>query len=301
MPELNHIAKRDWKPDSYNRAVNFVYSEEYTKPVFDLLSAQPGERIVDLGCGTGELTVRLKQLVGKEGDVFGVDASESMLERAKKNGIRHVFRSDAQNLVIPEEFNDIAGTFDAVFTNAALHWCKQDPRGAVRTAKTLLKPGGRFVGELGGHMNGLGLRCAISQVLTRRGKAAVDPWFLPQPSEYTKILESEGFRVEHTSLNPRVTILPGTLADFVRALFCTSYFKDIGDEEMDDMIEEVSRLIFLRWDSTIEFVCVNIKGRSLGFDHNTVKKTRAGVRYGAKKGSECIHPGIVNVRHVVQL
>ncbi|ELU36972.1 methyltransferase domain-containing protein [Rhizoctonia solani AG-1 IA] len=221
---------------------------------------------------------------------------------AKKNGIRHVFRSDAQNLVIPEEFNDIAGTFDAVFTNAALHWCKQDPRGAVRTAKTLLKPGGRFVGELGGHMNGLGLRCAISQVLTRRGKAAVDPWFLPQPSEYTKILESEGFRVEHTSLNPRVTILPGTLADFVRALFCTSYFKDIGDEEMDDMIEEVSRVCeFDHKDGTGAWTFMYVTGRSLGFDHNTVKKTRAGVRYGAKKGSECIHPGIVNVRHVVQL
>ncbi|CAE6347334.1 unnamed protein product [Rhizoctonia solani] len=226
MAEPNNTAKHDWKPASYNEA--------------------PNERIVDLGCGTGELTLRLEELVGQEGLVIGVDASESMLGKAKENGVANLFCSDIQNLMVPNKFKDFTGTFDAVFTNLALHWCKQNPHGAVRAAKTLLRPGGRFVGEFGGHMNGVGLRHAIAQVLERRGKVPSDPWFLPQPEEYTKILESEGFKVEHISINPQIIILERSLADFVYGLFRASYLKDVEDEEAREIAQEVSGIYSLR-------------------------------------------------------
>ncbi|CAE6446638.1 unnamed protein product [Rhizoctonia solani] len=242
MIELNATPKYTWRPALYNSSAPFVYSDENTKPLFTLLSAQPGERIADMGCGTGELTLRLQELVGEEGLVMGVDASESMLETAKTNGVKNLFCCDIQNLVIPKEFKHLTGTFDAVFTNATLHWCKQDPRGPVRAAKSLLKPGGRFVGEFCGYMTGTGIRCAISQVLKRRGMTAPDPWFLPQPMEYAEILESEGFRVEDVSLNPRVSPLPGSMVDFLRALYRVAFLKDMRDEEAEEILEEVSNI-----------------------------------------------------------
>jgi SAM-dependent methyltransferase len=195
MAEPNNTAKHDWKPASYNEAVSFVYSNECTRAVFELLSAQPNERIVDLGCGTGELTLRLEELVGQEGLVIGVDASESMVsvcvepapklsrltfffghssERPRKMGSPTcsalIYRTSCyptssrisqelsmvNTLCIAIRFIADAMSILAVFTNLALHWCKQNPHGAVRAAKTLLRPGGRFVGEFGGHMNGVG-------------------------------------------------------------------------------------------------------------------------------------------------
>ncbi|GAB1520854.1 hypothetical protein RhiTH_003943 [Rhizoctonia solani] len=242
--------ERKWNPALYNQALSVLYSDDYTKPLFELLSAQSDERIADLGCGTGELTLLLQQLVGKNGVVVGVDASESMLAKAKENGLVNLFLCDVQNLVVPDEFKSLVGTFDgkrssqyfSVFTNAALHWCKQDPRGAVRTAKALLKPGGRFVGALPGYMNAVGLRCVAAHLLERRGKKISDPWFLPQPAEYAKLLESEGFVVEHISLNPRVAVLPGSLVDAIRSTIRIAYLKDLEDDEAEEVIQEMSRI-----------------------------------------------------------
>ncbi|KAJ1299283.1 hypothetical protein OPQ81_011868 [Rhizoctonia solani] len=240
MIELNDTPKYTWHPALYNQSAPFVYSSENTKPLFELLSAHPGERVVDMGCGTGELTIRLQELVGENGIVLGVDASESMLETAEANGVKNLFCCDIQKLVVPAEFKDLTGTFDAVFTNATLHWCKQDPHGPVRAAKSLLKPGGRFVGEFCGYMTGAGIRSAIAQVLKRRGVIPPSPWFLPQPAEYAKILEAEGFQVEHISLNPRVSPLPGPMVDFLRALYRTAFLKDMSDEEAEGVLQEVS-------------------------------------------------------------
>ncbi|CAE6435376.1 unnamed protein product, partial [Rhizoctonia solani] len=229
-----------WSPSLYNQNAAFAYSEESTKPVFELLSLQPGECVVDVGCGTGELTLRLQQIVGKDGLVLGIDASESMLEKARANGVKNTLCSDIQKLVVPERFNYLVGTFDAIYTNATLHWCQQDPQSAVRAAKTLLKPGGRFVGELCGHTTGMGIRSAIAQVLKSRGINPPDPWFLPQPEEYKKVLEEEGFKVEHLSLNPRVVSLPGSMIDFFRSIYKVAFLKDMSDEDAENVMEEIS-------------------------------------------------------------
>ncbi|KAH7334175.1 S-adenosyl-L-methionine-dependent methyltransferase [Rhizoctonia solani] len=240
MLELNTTPKDAWHPALYNKSAPFVYSDENTKALFELLSAKPGERIVDMGCGTGELTLRLQDLVGDKGLILGVDASQGMLDIAESNGVKYLFCCDIQNLVVPDKFKSLPGTFDAVFTNATLQWCKQDPRGPLRAAKSLLKSGGRFVGEFPGYMTGLGTRSAFSEALKRRGMTPLDPWFLPQPTEYARILESEGFKVEHISLNPRVSRLPGPMIDFLRAIYRVAFLKDMSDEEAEEILQEVS-------------------------------------------------------------
>lgn len=165
-----------WSASLYNKTNSFVYSSPFVAPVLALLGAKPGERIIDFGCGTGEVTLQIAEIVGKDGLVVGVDRSESMvsvicffhkcqlrstpppkLEKAKANGVLHAFISDVQHLSIPESSSWIDGvTFDAVFSNACLHWCKQNPAGVLESVKRVLKPGGRFVGEMGGFMSCVG-------------------------------------------------------------------------------------------------------------------------------------------------
>ena len=101
--------------------------------------------------------------------------------------------SDIQDLTFPTEWEDsLRGGFDAVFSNATLHWCKRDPAGVLQSAKSVLKPGGRFAAELGGFMNVVGVRSALHQVLRRRGYDPIelDPWYFPTADEYKKVSPS---------------------------------------------------------------------------------------------------------------
>lgn len=239
------VAPKDiWSPAQYNKAASFVYSDSNTQAVFDLLAPQQGERILDMGCGTGELTFRLQEIAGEDGVVVGVDASRNMLEKAKENGVRNLFCCDLQELVIPEELKHLSGTFDAVFSNATLHWCKRDPLAVVKAAKTNLRPGGRFVGEFAGHLSAVGLRTALYQVLRNRGidPEKVDPWYHPRPERYAKVLESGGFKVEHVSLIPRITPLPGPYTDFLRTFFRSTALGMMDDEEAEIAMQEISDL-----------------------------------------------------------
>ena len=107
-------------------------------PVVEWLNPQAGERILDLGCGDGALTLKLKAL-GCE--VVGVDSSPELVHVAQALGL-DARLMDGQNLQFKAEF-------DAVLTNAALHWMKQ-PDAVIQGVGQALKPGGRFVGEFGG-------------------------------------------------------------------------------------------------------------------------------------------------------
>lgn len=166
-----------WSSSLYNKHANFVYSAAFTSPVLELLAAKPGERIIDFGCGSGEVTLVLKNQVeaAQGGVVVGVDFSESMvcvvwrananqnftllpqIAQAKANGLEHAFVSDVQALGLPSHIAPLTERFDAVFTNAALHWCKSNPAGVLESVKKVLKKGGRFTGEMGGFMNIVGL------------------------------------------------------------------------------------------------------------------------------------------------
>ncbi|CAE6367374.1 unnamed protein product [Rhizoctonia solani] len=244
MEPSSTVHRDSWSAFQYNKNASFVYSDAYTQPVLELLSPKPGERILDMGCGTGELTHSLQEFVGHDGLVVGVDSSQDMLETAKTNGVANIFCCDIQSLVMPDQFKNLTGTFDAVFTNATLHWCKRDPSGVVKAAKHALKPGGRFVGEFGGYLNCVGVRSALHQVLSSRGiePSKVDPWYFPQPEHYASVLESEGFEVEQISLNPRITPLPGPLIDWLRTFARNSLLAEMSDENAEQIMQEVSNM-----------------------------------------------------------
>ncbi|KAJ6620738.1 S-adenosyl-L-methionine-dependent methyltransferase [Mycena sp. CBHHK59/15] len=235
-----------WSASLYNKSASFVYSPAFTAPVLDLLSAQPGEKIIDLGCGSGEVTVVIEKIVKQApgGLVVAVDYSESMISKAKEAGLQHAFVSDVQALDIPMgEFNnnDPDFKFDAVFSNAALHWCKRDPAGVLESVKKILKPGGRFVVEMGGAMNCIGIRSALHLILRSRGYDPVpmDPWFFPSVEEYTKLLEAASFEPVHVSLTPRVTDLPAGVGGWLNLFVRKSFLRDIPDNEATEIIKEV--------------------------------------------------------------
>ncbi|THH28031.1 hypothetical protein EUX98_g6158 [Antrodiella citrinella] len=242
-----------WSAQDYNTHASFVYSQTYASPVLTLLSPRPGEKIYDFGCGSGELSVQLARVVGDDGIVVGVDASESMISQTRKNGLTHAFVSDIQALQFPEEFpSDLRGGFDAVFSNAALHWCNRDPKGVVEGVKTVLKPGGRFIAEMGGFMNCVGVRIAMHAALNRRGYNAQerDPWFFPSVVAYQSILETAGFKVDEIALHPRPTPLPKGLYEWLALFVRESALAGIADAEAEEIIQEIVQL--LRFAATLQ-------------------------------------------------
>ena len=176
---------QDWQAERYARNARFV--AELGQPVVELLAPRPGERVLDLGCGDGALTKRLAEL-GCE--VVGVDAGPDMVRAARTLGL-DARPADAHDLPFAREF-------DAVFSNAALHWMKRDPDAVVAGVAKALRPGGRFVGEMGGHGNVAAITVALLAVLERRGLdgRAARAWYFPTPAAYRARLEAHGFKVE---------------------------------------------------------------------------------------------------------
>ncbi|MGI9509657.1 MAG: methyltransferase domain-containing protein, partial [Geminicoccaceae bacterium] len=197
-------ARQRWKADSYQQHTGFV--PVLGAPVLELLAPKPGEHILDLGCGDGALT---EKLAAAGAEVLGVDASEAMIEAARTRGL-DVRVMDGQAL-------DLDQTFDAVFTNAALHWML-DPDAVIAGVHQALKPGGRFVGEFGGHGNVAAITVALLAVLDKRGidGAAISPWYFPTTDAYRAKLEAHGFEVTSIDLIPRPTPLPTDMEGWLR-------------------------------------------------------------------------------------
>ncbi len=185
-------SSQPWDPILSARNARFV--SDLGSPVLELLAPQPGERILDLGCGDGALT---KKLVDLECDVVAVDSSAPQVEAARKLGLdAHVMNAEA--LPFREEF-------DAVFSNAVLHWIKRADEMIVAVYRSL-RPGGRFVAECGGHGCVDKVRVALVEALDRRGidgEARV-PWYFPTPEDYATRLKRAGFRVDSIALSFRV-------------------------------------------------------------------------------------------------
>ncbi|KAI0078236.1 S-adenosyl-L-methionine-dependent methyltransferase [Panus rudis PR-1116 ss-1] len=250
-------SKDAWSAQTYNKNASFVYSDTFTSPVLSLLDPKPGEKIVDFGCGSGELTAKIGEVVtsGDEGVIVGVDSSENMLAKARLNGLKNLVRADLQ-APLPESELLPPHAFDAVFSNAAFHWCKRDPRGVLANAKALLKKdGGRFVAEMGGYLNVVGVRSALHEVLRKRGfdPVKLDPWYFPSDEEYRELLESSGFEVQQISLHPRMTTLPGRLYDWLVTFCRNSCLEAMSDEEAQAIMEEVEKIC--------EVDCKDFKGR----------------------------------------
>ncbi len=192
-------AGQTWNPQTYAENARFV--ADLGRGVVDWLAPQSGESILDLGCGDGALTETLAA-VGCE--VFGIDASPEQIAAAKLRGL-HVAIADGHSF-------DLGRTFDAVFSNAALHWMREPAR-VLRCVHRGLKPGGRFVGELGGAGNTATVVAALRAALSRRGLSfdELSPWYFPSAEEYQGELTAAGFDVQRIELFPRPTLLPGDL------------------------------------------------------------------------------------------
>lgn len=192
-----------WDPARYRRNAGFV--AELGLPVLELLAPAAGERILDLGCGDGALT---EKLAAAGASVLGVDQSPEQIGAARARGL------DAR--VVDGAALDFRGEFDAVFSNAALHWML-DPDAVIAGVHRALKPGGRFVAEMGGAGNVVQVVAAAVAGLDRRGidgRAAV-PWYFPTPDEYRAKLERQGFALRDIALFPRPTPIPGDVAGWL--------------------------------------------------------------------------------------
>ncbi|MEX2166264.1 MAG: class I SAM-dependent methyltransferase [Methyloceanibacter sp.] len=223
-------AVQRWSASDYARNGRFV--QEMAGPVFAMLAPRPGERILDLGCGDGTLTAEIK---AAGADVLGIDLSEELLAVAKMKGLT-VRKVDGHAL-------DFVSEFDAVFSNAALHWMRA-PDLVIAGVARALKPRGRFVGELGGHGNVAAIATAMRAVGATRGgdPALVAPWFFPTPAEYGRLLEHGGFTVREVALVPRPTPLKTGMEGWLRT-FGRSFFDQFQEPEGDEVLKEVMDLL----------------------------------------------------------
>lgn len=215
-------AAQTWDPSQYSAHGRFV--TDLGANILQWLDPKPGEEILDLGCGDGVLT---QQIAQRGANVFGVDASTGMVEAARKRGV-------------PAEVMDATQMrfqrrFDAVFSNAALHWI-HDQASLLRGVARALKPGGRFVAEMGGHGNIAAIRVALHAALAHHGLSA---WmagdnYFPTAAEYRRLIETHGFTVEAMELVPR----PTPLSDGMRA-WLTVFRRGVFDALPEDLRETI--------------------------------------------------------------
>jgi trans-aconitate methyltransferase len=187
-----------WDARLYEEKHAFVWKQ--AESLVELLAPRPGESILDLGCGTGHLTA---QIASAGVSVLGIDSSGEMIEEARRSypGLRFDL-VDARHLAYVDQF-------DAVFSNAVLHWINE-PHRVVQGISRALKPGGRFVAEFGGKGNVKAILAAVQNALQAVGCSPVDsPWFFPSVAEYAALLESAGLEVTFATLFDRPTPLEG--------------------------------------------------------------------------------------------
>jgi len=189
---------QSWNPAAYADNASFVPA--LGAGVLEWLAPQAGERILDLGCGDGQLTAKI---AAAGAQVTGVDASAAMVDAARGRGI------DA--LVCNAESLSFEAEFDAVFSNAALHWVRNQDAMLVGVRRAL-RSGGRFVAEMGGQGNIASIQVALAAVLARHGLAgdSAPVNYYPTPSAYRARLERHGFTVQDIQLIPRPTPLPAS-------------------------------------------------------------------------------------------
>jgi trans-aconitate methyltransferase len=210
-----------WDAAAYDEKHAFVW--QLAADLLELLAPRAGERILDLGCGTGHLTRRIAD-AGAE--VVGLDIDTGMIEQARRHypGLRFE-QGDAADFSVAEPC-------DAVFSNAALHWVR-DAEAAVRCIARALRPGGRFVAEFGGRGNVAGVLAAVQATLAERGHRAIpSPWYYPSVGEYSALLERHGLEVRQASLFDRPTPLEGGeqgLRDWI-TVFGRDFLAGAGDQ-----------------------------------------------------------------------
>jgi SAM-dependent methyltransferase len=220
-------ARSAWDVGRYEGGHSYVW--QFGAGLVELLAPLAGERILDAGCGTGHLTAE----IAKSGaEVVGVDNSPEMLGQARQNYPALQFAlADLTNL-------NFSKSFDAVFSNAALHWVKDAEAGVASIARAL-RPGGRFVAEFGGKGNIAKVMEALRAVL---GKEADErcPWRFLRISEYATLLEHHGLEVRQASLFDRPTPVEGELGmeDWLQ-MFGSSFFRGEARAKMSEVVDRL--------------------------------------------------------------
>lgn len=213
----------------YEARHSFVWN--LAADMLPLLDPVASERILDLGCGTGQLTAKIAE---SGASVVGLDRSPEMIGQARQNYPRLEFRlADAASFCYP-------GEFDAVFSNAALHWIPQAEK-VIASIASSLRPSGRFVAEFGGKRNVQSLLDASRIALERRGHVFQNPWFFPSIGEYSTLLERHGFEVRSAWHFERPTLLDegeDAMADWIE-MFGGAVLAPAPKTERDSIVKEI--------------------------------------------------------------
>jgi trans-aconitate methyltransferase len=219
-----------WNANLYDNKHSFVF--KYGEDLVKLLNPQPGERILDLGCGTGYLT----NLIAESGvEVIGIDNSEHMIEKAKASYLNLDFR------VMSADNFSFDKNLDAIFSNAVLHWVLNYEQ-AIKCMYNNLKQGGRIVIEFGGKNNVARVVNALKATLEELGyreNAQRRIWFFPSVAEYTNVLEANGFIVRFVSYYNRETELSDSengVKDWIK-MFGAPYLQGVDEKDLDKLLK----------------------------------------------------------------
>ncbi len=226
------LEKKEWDPKAYDRKHSFVW--KYGAEVVELLSPQKGERILDLGCGTGHLT---NQISLSGAAVIGLDRSPEMIEQARKAYPHLEFvLGDGTDFEFPE-------AFDAVFSNAALHWMTR-PEPVVSCISKALRAGGRFVAEFGGRCNLHALHAAVKKAMRSLAFPVGEElilWYFPSIGEYASLLEAHQLAVSYALLFERPTPLEGGedgLRDWLET-FTSNFLARLTPEQRPQFVKSI--------------------------------------------------------------
>ncbi|MEO8025730.1 MAG: methyltransferase domain-containing protein [Bryobacteraceae bacterium] len=222
---MTPTSKPRWDVERYEASHSYVW--KFGEDLLSVLAAQPGERIIDLGCGSGQLSAKIAE---SGAHVIGIDYSTDMVAQARINypSSKHPhleFRlADATSFAVDPPA-------DALFSNAALHWVKDQPA-AIAAISRAIKPGGRFVAELGGRGNIGAIMESLGAILG--GAEEKSPWHFPSISEYAALLEANGFLLRSAVLFDRPTPVEGTagLDDWLQ-MFGGVFFQGMPEPEKD--------------------------------------------------------------------
>lgn len=223
-----------WNSALYEKNHAFVW--RYGESLLELLVPKAGELILDLGCGTGQLTEKIAE---SGAFVHGIDSSLSMIAKARANYSQLNFAvADARDFQVDEPL-------DAVFSNAVLHWIKE-PDAVINCIEKSLKPGGRFVAEFGGKGNVGAIVRALLSVLSEicpEEPQALNPWYFPSIGEYAGLLEKQGFEVGYAVLFDRPTLLEGGSAGMVNwiEMFAGGFLLGLSPDVRSHVIRTVEQ------------------------------------------------------------